>query len=419
MAPLGVYISVPFCRSKCTFCNFASGVYPAALQEQYVAKICSEIWSARRRASASGLKLPDSVDSVYWGGGTPSILTPKQTRAVWSALRQEFEITKTAEATLECAPGQLEDDVLEAAIECGINRISFGVQSFIDREAAVTGRLHTREIALADVARVRSAGVAQVSLDLIAGLPHQTVASWQRSLDVLAGVAPEHASVYMLEVDEDSRLGKELLAGGGRYHAQTVPGDELTAELYEAAILHLEEHGLRQYEISNFARAGCESRHNEKYWRRHGYWGFGLDAHSMLRRDDGSAVRFENGADLNEYLDVSRVILPEGTVPNRIADGTLDGAPIRQIHALAPEEELEEAWFLGLRMREGVQWSALVQQLGRENIERFRPVVDELCKLDLLYQQDGAVRLTRQGMLFSNDVFARFLGVPEAESLAV
>jgi oxygen-independent coproporphyrinogen-3 oxidase len=139
----------------------------------------------------------------------------------------------------------------------------------------------------------------------------------------------------------------------------------------------------------------------------------------MLRRDDGSAVRFENGADLNEYLDVSRVILPEGTVPNRIADGTLDGAPIRQIHALAPEEELEEAWFLGLRMREGVQWSALVQQLGRENIERFRPVVDELCKLDLLYQQDGAVRLTRQGMLFSNDVFARFLGVPEAESLAV
>lgn len=421
VASLGIYISVPFCRSKCTYCNFASGVYSAALQERYVARLCSEIRSAGQRASASRLELPDKVDSVYWGGGTPSVLTPKQTRELWSALRQEFDIAKTAEATLECAPGQLEDDLLEAAMECGINRISFGVQSFIDKEAAVTGRLHTREIALADVARVRSAGVPRVNLDLIAGLPHQTLASWQQSLDVLAGAAPEHASVYMLEVDEDSRLGKELLAGGGRYHAQSVPSDELTAELYETAILRLEEQGLCQYEISNFARTGCESRHNEKYWRRHAYWGFGLDAHSMLRRQDGSAVRFENGADLNEYLGLSSLVLPKGSAnsPNRTADRAADDTVIKQMQALTPKEELEEVWFLGLRLRDGVRWSALMQQFGGANVERFRPVVGELCQLDLLCQKNGAVMLTRQGMLFSNDVFARFLEIPEAEPLAV
>jgi oxygen-independent coproporphyrinogen-3 oxidase len=421
MGSLGLYISVPFCRSKCTYCNFASGVYPAGLQEQYVARVCLEIQSARKRASGWGVELPAKVDSVYWGGGTPSVLTPRQTRELWGALREEFEITKTAENTLECAPGQLADEVLEAVIECGVNRISFGVQSFVDKEAAVTGRLHTREIALADIARVRSAGMAQVNVDLIAGLPYQSAATWQESLDVLAGTAPEHASVYMLEVDEDSRLGKELLGGGGRYHAHSVPGDELTAELYETAILRLEQLGLHQYEISNFARAGSESRHNERYWRRQAYWGFGLDAHSMLRRQDGSALRFDTSADLNEYLGLSGLVLPERSsmIPPEITHKTELRTPLKGMATLTQEEEMEEAWFLGLRLREGVRWSELVQQFGNHGVERFRPIVDELCGLDLLNEHDGAVRLTRQGMLFSNDVFARFIGVPETEPLAV
>ena len=421
MESLGLYISVPFCRSKCTYCNFASGVYPSALQEQYVARLCLEIQSARQRASEWAVEIPAKVDSVYWGGGTPSVLTPRQTRELWSVLRDEFEISETAENTLECAPGQLEDDVLEAVIECGVNRISFGVQSLVDREAAVTGRLHTREIALADIARVRSAGVAQVNVDLIAGLPYQTAASWRESLDVLAGAAPEHASVYMLEVDEDSRLGRELLGGGVRYHAHNVPGDELTAELYETAILRLDQVGFHHYEISNFARAGSESRHNERYWRRHAYWGFGLDAHSMLRRQDGSALRFETTADLNEYLGASGLVLPErsSTLPNEIPHKTASWTPLKGMTALTHEEEMEEAWFLGLRLREGVRWSEVGQQFGKHSVERFRPIVDELCGLGLLYENDGAVRLTRQGMLFSNDVFARFIGVPETEPLTV
>jgi oxygen-independent coproporphyrinogen-3 oxidase len=154
----------------------------------------------------------------------------------------------------------------------------------------------------ADLERVRAAGMRNLSIDLIAGMPHQTAASWQESLEVLAATGVEHASIYMLEIDEDSRLGRELLAGGSRYHARTVPSEELTADLYESAIAFLGQNGLRQYEISNFARSECQSRHNLKYWRRQPYLGFGLDAHSMLRTPLGSALRFSNTAVLAEYL---------------------------------------------------------------------------------------------------------------------
>ena len=220
-------------------------------------------------------------------------------------LRQEFDIAKTAEITLECAPGQLDDSMLDAVVQCGVNRISFGVQSFIDREAAVSGRLHTREVALRDLARARFAGIERVSIDLIAGLPGQTMDSWRQSLETLLGTGAGHASVYMLEVDEESRLGRELLTGGGRYHAAAVPTEELTADLYEVAIACLAERGLHQYEISNFARPGQESRHNLRYWKRQPYLGFGLDAHSLLRTPAGSALRFETTAVFDEYVGVT------------------------------------------------------------------------------------------------------------------
>jgi oxygen-independent coproporphyrinogen III oxidase len=392
MNSLGIYISVPFCRAKCSYCNFASGVSSVSAHEQYVARVCRDIRSVRKRLA--GAAIPETVDSIYLGGGTPSVLSPALVQELAHTLRQEFVISPGAEITLECAPGQLDEPALAAMLALGVNRISFGVQSLVDREAAATGRFHTRAIVLRDLERVRAAGVRHLSIDLIAGMPHQTAASWQESLDVLAATEVEHASVYMLEIDEDSRLGRELLAGGSRYHAQAVPNEELTADLYENAIAFLEARGMHQYEISNFARGAGEARHNLRYWRRQPYLGFGLDAHSMVHTAGGSALRFNTTAVLAEYL-------------------TSD--LLQEVRELSRSEELEEAWFLGLRLRTGVKWQALAMEFGGDRVEIFHPVVRELCRLELLTEEQGFVRLTRRGMLFSNDVFARFLAVEEPE----
>jgi oxygen-independent coproporphyrinogen-3 oxidase len=391
MNSLGIYISVPFCRAKCTYCNFASGVSSVSAHEQYVARICGEIRSVRQRLHEA--LIPEQVDSIYLGGGTPSVLSPALLGELAHTLRQEFALTPGAEITLECAPGQLDGPALAAMLALGVNRLSFGVQSFVDREAAATGRFHTRAVVWKDLERVRSAGLRNLSIDLIAGMPHQTAASWQESLEVLAAAGVQHASIYMLEIDEDSRLGRELLAGGPRYQARTVPSEELTADLYESAIAFLGQNGLRQYEISNFARSECQSSHNLKYWRRKPYLGFGLDAHSMLRTPLGSALRFSNTAVLAEYL-----------------RGPEDAEEVRR---LSLSEELEEAWFLGLRLHEGVAWQALAAEFGRDRVEIFHPVVQELGALGLLTDEAGMVRLTPRGVLFSNEVFARFLGVKE------
>jgi oxygen-independent coproporphyrinogen III oxidase len=391
MNSLGIYISVPFCRAKCTYCNFASGVSSVSAHDQYVARLCSEIRTLRQRLADAFI--PEQVDSIYLGGGTPSVLSSALMGELAHTLRQEFAVTPEAEITLECAPGQLDDAALAAMLALGVNRISFGVQSLVDREAAATGRFHTRTVVLQDLERVRAAGLRNLSIDLIAGMPHQTAASWQESLDVLVATGVQHASIYMLEIDEDSRLGRELLAGGLRYHAGTVPSEELTADLYETAIAFLGQNGLHQYEISNFARSESQSHHNLKYWRRQPYLGFGLDAHSMLRTPQASALRFSNTAVLAEYLHG-----PEAA---------------EEVRRLNPAEELEEAWFLGLRLREGVAWQALTAEFGRDQVEIFLPVVRELCNLDLLTDEAGAVRLTPRGVLFSNEVFARFLGVKE------
>jgi oxygen-independent coproporphyrinogen-3 oxidase len=391
MNSLGIYISVPFCRAKCTYCNFASGVSSVSAHEQYVARICGEIRSVRQRLHEA--LIPEQVDSIYLGGGTPSVLSPALLGELAHTLRQEFALTPGAEITLECAPGQLDGPALAAMLALGVNRLSFGVQSFVDREAAATGRFHTRAVVWKDLERVRAAGLRNLSIDLIAGMPHQTAASWQESLEVLAAAGVQHASIYMLEIDEDSRLGRELLAGGPRYQARTVPSEELTADLYESAIAFLGQNGLRQYEISNFARSECQSSHNLKYWRRKPYLGFGLDAHSMLRTPLGSALRFSNTAVLAEYL-----------------RGPEDAEEVRR---LSLSEELEEAWFLGLRLHEGVAWQALAAEFGRDRVEIFHPVVQELGALGLLTDEAGMVRLTPRGVLFSNEVFARFLGVKE------
>jgi oxygen-independent coproporphyrinogen III oxidase len=388
MNSLGIYIAIPFCRAKCTYCNFASGVSSVSAHQQYADRLCQEIRTARRRL----IHVPEQVDTIYLGGGTPSVLAPALLQQLAHTLREEFTVAPAAEITLECAPGQLDDPSLAAMLAFGVNRISFGVQSLVDREAAATGRFHTRAVVLKDLERVRAAGVARLSIDLIAGMPYQSASSWQESLGVLMETGVEHASIYMLEIDEDSRLGRELLSGGIRYSAGSVPSEELTADLYESALEALGANGLQQYEISNFSRTGRQSAHNLKYWRRQPYLGFGLDAHSMLRSPTGAALRFANSTFLPEYL---------------------RGPDQEETRELSRAEELEEAWFLGLRLNQGVAWQALATEFGREPVEAFRPVVAELSELGLLTSEQGTVRLTRWGILFSNEVFAHFLSPKE------
>ncbi len=232
MEMLGIYLSIPFCRSKCTYCNFSSGVFPASYHDRYISCIEKDLTRIRAHAKQWGARLPQAVDSIYLGGGTPSLLSPALLRRLFTALRREFAVLPTAEITCECAPGQIDSAVLDALVECGVTRVSFGVQSFVDSEAKAIGRLHNRATALEDIRRVQAAGIADVSVDLIAGLPGQTPNSWYESLRVLADSGVDHASIYMLEVDDESRLGRGMLLNGGRYRAKEVPVDDLIAEFY-------------------------------------------------------------------------------------------------------------------------------------------------------------------------------------------
>jgi len=230
-----LYLSVPFCRTKCSFCNFASGVFSRDLFDRYIACLEQQIAHAPALAREAGAEFDPRLDSIYLGGGTPSVLAPDQLDRLFAAVRGVFELPSNAEFTVEVAPGTLSDEVLTVLQRAGVNRVSLGVQSFVDQESRSVGRMHTREITLSDVARLRAAGITEISLDLIAGLPYQTASTWEHSLDEVIALAVPHVSVYMLEVDEDSRLGRELIAGGTRYHAHHVPDEELIVALYQRA----------------------------------------------------------------------------------------------------------------------------------------------------------------------------------------
>src|SRR4030088_2406201 len=290
--PLGLYVSVPFCRTKCSYCNFASDVFSRSIFQRYVDRVCVDMTDISVTVAQMGGCIDRILDPVYLGGGTPTVLDITQLQRLFVTISQNFEVQKGAEITVECAPGTLTPVVIEALQLCGVNRVSLGVQSFVDQEAAAVGRLHNRKTVLDDVARLRASGITNINIDLIAGLPHQTVDSWVFSVEQTIETQTPHASVYMLEVDEDSRLGRELIAGGARYHAHFVPDDDATADFYQQACQMLASAGIAQYEISNFARVAPrssgdelqnnESRHNLKYWTRQPYLGFGVDAHSML-----------------------------------------------------------------------------------------------------------------------------------------
>ncbi len=341
--PLGIYISVPFCKTKCSYCNFASDVFSRVVFERYVDRLCSDISNARHTATEVGGRLESDVDSIYLGGGTPTVLEPGQLWRTFEAVRQQFSVGSEAEITVECAPGTLTPETIEGLLACGVNRVSLGVQSFVDKEAAAVGRLHKRATVLDDISRLRAAGITNINIDLIAGLPHQTAESWQESLTQTLATGAPHVSVYMLEVDEDSRLGREVMAGGMRYHAHFVPDEEATTDFYVAACEQLHPAGVQQYEISNFARVGFESRHNLKYWTRQPYLGFGVDAHSMLTSftEESDAVRLAIADSLEKYV--------AGSPPQK--------TPVSR------DAALEENFFLGLRLNRGVNLCKVAAKL--------------------------------------------------------
>lgn len=389
---LGVYISIPFCRSKCTYCNFASGVYSARDHSQYVERLLSDMTSASAWMSQLSVILPKRVDSVYLGGGTPSLLEPELIQRLFEGLRRTFSLESDAEITVECAPGQIADATLATLTAVGVNRISLGVQSFIDAEAHASGRLHGRATVLDDLRRLRSAGIHNLNIDLIAGLAGQTFASWDESLSVLLDSGVPHASIYMLEIDEDSRLGRELLSGGARYRAGLVPNDHAIARMYETAVDRFEAAGLSQYEISNFAHPGRASRHNLRYWQRRPYLGLGLDASSMAFAEDGTALRWKTTDDLPAYL---------------------SGSFEPETAWLSQAQQQEEAWFLGLRTNEGVSLAALKAEFGPAAVSPAIATIERLQHDGLLLREGDSVRLTPHGRLLSNDVFAEFLGLRE------
>ncbi|MFZ0318693.1 MAG: coproporphyrinogen-III oxidase family protein, partial [Candidatus Sulfotelmatobacter sp.] len=274
-------------------------------------------------------------------------------------------------------------------LRCGVNRVSLGAQSFVDQEATAVGRLHKRATVLMDIATLRAAGISNINIDLIAGLPHQTAESWEFSLAETIATGAPHVSVYMLEVDEESRLGRELLAGGARYHAHFVPDEGATAEFYVTAYDRFRSAGIAQYEISNFAREGHQSRHNLKYWTRMPYFGFGVDAHSMLASAtaDIEAVRFAAADSLETYT---------------------AGAAFERT-AVSHQAALEESLFLGLRLNRGVDLCILGARFGEAALGSVRSAIAELIEDGLMIQVNSFVQLTVRGQLLSNEVFERFI----------
>ena len=357
----GVYISYPFCAQKCTYCNFASGVFPRELESRYFDVL---------RVELREMNWPWTPETVYLGGGTPSNMDA----GALATLLAEVPGREWAEATMEAAPGSLTREKVEAWRRSGINRVSLGVQSFITKELSRTGRKHTAETVVEDVAILRKAGIENINLDLIAGLPFQTRASWNESLDWIERIGAPHVSVYMLEVDDDSNLGRELLVLGSRYGAGAVPCEDDIADFYENAVERLHRIGIHRYEISNFARPGFESRHNLKYWRREPYLGFGADAHSF----DGES-RWQNPESAAEYV-----------------------AQRNALRAAVSADPVAERFFLGLRLSEGIEGSW----------EPFSAAIQQFIRDGLLEVAGPRLRLTPRGVMLSNEVFAEFVGVP-------
>ena len=371
---LGLYVHIPFCASICNYCNFNRGLYDDALKTRYVAALLQEISRA-----------PDSLsaDTIFFGGGTPSLLDPGDVDAIIRACRERFDLAHPAEITLETNPETVDRAKLEAFREAGVNRLSFGVQSFHDDELRRLGRLHSAARAEAAVHDARAAGFDNVSLDLMMWLPGQSVSGWLANVDALIAAAPDHASLYLLELYPNAPLKEEMARTGW-----SLAPDDDAAEMYLRGMEKLEAAGLLQYEISNVARPGHASRHNLKYWTDGEWLAFGCGAHSTF-----GGARWKNVSGTEDYI-------------ARIANMADPGVERRLLTA---EARLEEALFTGLRLTEGVDLTAIGRRYACDVWRRYgdalRPFLDE----GWVVHDGSQLRLTRSGMLMANEVMAVFV----------
>jgi oxygen-independent coproporphyrinogen-3 oxidase len=385
MTRLGVYVQVPFCQTKCTYCNFHTGVFSKKLYAPYVRAVCREIAEFPRLLRENGiLGVPEAVvDTVYFGGGTPSLLEPGSLAQIIGAIRASFP-SQFEEVTLEADPETISPEKAAAWREAGFNRISMGVQSFDDSELRAAGRMHRRADVFQATKLLRAAGFGNLSFDLIAGLPHQTDRSWEASVEQLLQLRPEHVSIYMMEIDEGSRLGLEVLQSGERYSAKALPSDDSMANYYEHGCRQLAAAGYGHYEISNWGLPSFESRHNLKYWRREPYFGFGAGAHSF-----NGSQRWANAHDPASY-----------------ADSLLAGRfPVEQLESVTHGQALEEELFLGLRQLAGIDLDGIESKYGA----RLRPRVQELVALGLVEWDGPRLRLSPERLTVSNEVFVHLL----------
>jgi oxygen-independent coproporphyrinogen-3 oxidase len=385
MTRLGVYVQVPFCQTKCTYCNFHTGVFSKELYAPYVHAVCREIAEFPRLIRENGIAdVPEAVlDTVYFGGGTPSLLEPGSLAKIIHAIRAAFP-PQLEEVTLEADPETISPEKATAWREAGFNRISMGVQSFDDAELRAAGRMHRRADVFQATKILRDAGFANLSFDLIAGLPHQTDRSWQESVEQLLQLRPDHVSIYMMEIDEGSRLGLEVLQSGERYSAKALPSDDSMANYYEYGSRQLAAAGYEHYEISNWGLPGFESRHNLKYWRREPYFGFGAGAHSF-----NGSQRWANAHD-----------------PAAYTDSVLQGRfPVEQLESVTCAQALEEELFLGLRQLAGIDLSSVEAKYGA----RLRPRVQDLVAQGLVELNGSRLRLSPDRLTVSNEVFVHLL----------
>ena len=376
---LGLYIHVPFCSAICNYCNFNRGLFDAALKERYLDALLSEIRTAGPKAGAS----PVRADTLFFGGGTPSLLEPEEIASIIQACEQTFDFAGDREVTLEANPESVSEARLAGYLEAGVNRVSFGVQSFRDDELRRLSRLHDAPRARGAVAEARAAGFANISLDLMMWLPGQRVCDWLESVDEAIAVGPDHLSLYLLEVYPNAPLKDEM----ARARWSQAPDDDAAA-MYLTAFARLEAAGYEQYEISNVARPGRASRHNLKYWTDGDWLGFGCGAHSTL---DG--VRWKNVSATDEYI-------------ARVGRGEPIGGDLRRLSA---DERLGDALFTGLRLARGVDLAEIRARYGVDVWARYgrdlAPFVEEGC----LRHEGSRLWLTRPGMLIAHEVMTVFV----------
>jgi putative oxygen-independent coproporphyrinogen III oxidase len=373
---LGLYLHIPFCSSICNYCNFNRGLFDPVLKTRYVDALATEIRRSGERGRAA--------DTIYFGGGTPSLLEPEEIGRLIAACRETFAMAEDAEITLETNPETSSAERMERFRAAGVNRISFGVQSFREPELKRLGRIHTADRAVAAVGEARCAGIDNISLDLMMWLPQQSIAGWLGSVDELIAVRPDHASLYLLELYPNAPLRNVMTRGGW---AQA--SDDDAADMYLEAMARLDAAGYEQYEISNVSRPGRQSVHNIKYWTEGEWLGFGPGAHSTR-----NGIRWRNLSSTSDYV---------------TAVGT-GKAPVAERRILSRQDALEEALFTRLRLVRGLDLSLVQSEYGVDVWEQFGEALQPFVESGLLIYDGAGLRLTRSGMLLANEIMAVFIG---------